>query len=139
MRLSQDLPSPRSREMLASTLTAFAENLVHEVSHPLVIAMFRVAAAEATRSPEIAEALEVSGRETTRRVLADLLARAQKARIIGKGNPSDMAAQFLGLLWEGLQMSLVLGVVAPPKPAKIKRRAAMATAAFLRLHPEPVL
>jgi hypothetical protein len=45
-----------------------------------------------------------------------------------------MATQFLGLLWEGLQMSLVLDVVAPPKPAAIKRRAAMATAAFLRPH-----
>lgn len=35
-------------------------------------------------------------------------------------------------------MSLVLDVVAPPKPAAIKRRAAMATAAFLRPHQDRV-
>src|ERR1700730_18736689 len=34
MRLPPDLPIPGSRQMLASTLTAFATNLVREISHP---------------------------------------------------------------------------------------------------------
>src|SRR5262245_13545364 len=45
MRLPPDLPSPHTRQMLASTLTAFATNLVREVCHPSVIAAFRLAIA----------------------------------------------------------------------------------------------
>src|SRR5262245_62305968 len=67
MRLPPDLPTPRSRQMLASTLTAFATNLVREVSHPSVIAMFRLAIAEATRSPAIAQALDIAGRNAAQR------------------------------------------------------------------------
>src|SRR5215831_2701062 len=40
MRLPADLPTPTNRRILASALTAFATNLVREVSHPSVIATF---------------------------------------------------------------------------------------------------
>jgi AcrR family transcriptional regulator len=137
MRLSPDLPTPRSRQMLASTLTRFATNLVCEVSHPSVIATFRLAIAEATRSPEIAQALDVSGRDATREALARLLANAQSAGLIGPGKPTEMAWQYLGLLWEGLMVGLLLGVAAMPEPAEAERRATKATAAFMKLHPAP--
>ena len=137
MRLPPDLPAPRTREMLAATLTTFATNLVREVSHPSVIAAFRLAIAEATRSPEIAKALDSSGRYATRRALAELLANAQAAGLIGPGDPTEMAAQYLGLIWEGLMVGLLLGVEAPPEVAEARRRAAKATAAFMQLHPEP--
>jgi AcrR family transcriptional regulator len=137
MRLPPDLPAPRSRQMLASTLTGFATNLVSEVSHPSVIATFRLAIAEATRSPEIAQALDVAGREATRGALAELLAKAQSSGLIGPGEPTEMAAQYLGLLWEGLMVGLLLGVAARPKPAEVERRATRATAAFMMLHPDP--
>jgi AcrR family transcriptional regulator len=137
MRLPPDLPAPRTRQMLASTLTGFATKLVREVSHPSVIAMFRLAIAEAARSPEIAQALDVAGRDTTRRALAELLANAQSSGLIGLGEPTAMAAQYLGLLWEGLMVGLLLGVAAPPKPAEAERRATKATAAFMQLHPDP--
>src|ERR1700693_6235375 len=42
-RLPPTLPIPGSRQMLASTLTAFATNLIRETSHPPVIATFRLA------------------------------------------------------------------------------------------------
>ena len=48
-----------------------------------------------------------------------------------------MAAQYLGLLWEGLMVGLLLGVVATPEPAEAERRAAKATEAFMQLHPDP--
>jgi len=137
MRLSPDLPIPRSRQMLASTLTAFATNLVLEVSHPSVIATFRLAIAEATRSPEIAKALDSSGRYATRGALAELLANAQAAGLIGPGDPTEMAAQYLGLIWEGLMVGLLLGVESPPEAAEARSRAAKATGAFMQLHPEP--
>ena len=137
MRLPSDLPSPRSRQMLASTLTAFATNLVLEVSHSSVIATFRLAIAEATRSPEIAQALDVAGRDAAHSTLAELLANAQSIGLVGPGEPREMAAQYLGLLWENLMVGLLLGVAAPPEPADAEQRATKATAAFLQLHPDP--
>src|SRR5262252_4508061 len=74
MQLPPDLPIPRTRQMLASTLTIFATILVLEVSHPSVMATFRLAIAEATRSPEIAQALDAAGRNAARDALAELLA-----------------------------------------------------------------
>src|SRR4029077_21106232 len=93
MRLPPDLPTPRTRQMLASMLTSFATKLVCEVSHPSVIATFRLAIAEATRSPEIAQALDVAGRGATRGALAGLLANAQSIGLIGPGEPTEMATQ----------------------------------------------
>jgi AcrR family transcriptional regulator len=137
MRLPPDLPTPRNQQMLASTLTGFATNLVCEVSHPSVIATFRLAIAEATRSPEIAQALDVAGRGAARGALTELLASAQSSGLIGPGEPAEMAMQFLGLLWEDLMVGLLLGVAARPEPAEAERRAAKATAAFMQLHPDP--
>jgi len=54
--------------------------------------------------------------------------------VIGAGDPSEMATQYLGLLWEGLMVSLLLGVASTPKEDEIKRRAGRATRAFLQLH-----
>ncbi len=48
-----------------------------------------------------------------------------------------MAAQYLGLLWEGLMMGLLLGVAATPALAEAERRASKATSAFMQLHPDP--
>lgn len=134
MQLRPELPVPRSRQDLASILNAYATRLMAEVSHPTVIAMFRLAIGEATRSPEIAQALEAAGRKPSRDALTDLFASAQSARMIGAGAPSEMATQYLGLLWEGLMVSLLLGVASTPKEDEIKRRASKATSAFLQLH-----
>ena len=137
MRLSPRLPAPRSREMLAQTLTAFAARLVREISDPSVIATFRLAIAEAVRAPEIAQTLDAAGRDAARGALAALFGNAQAARLIGAGDPAEMAAQYLALLWEGLMVGLLLGVAATPGPEEAERRAQMATAAFLVLHPDP--
>jgi AcrR family transcriptional regulator len=137
MRLPPDLPPPRSREMLAATLNVFATKLVIETAHPAVIATFRLAIAEATRSPEIAQTLDTAGREAARGALAELLASAQAEGLLGPGEPAEMAAEFLGLLWEGLMLGLLLGVAATPGPAEADGRAKRATTAFMRLHPAP--
>ena len=109
MRLPPDLPPPRSREMLASTLTAFATNLVRETSHPAVIATFRLAIAEATRSPEIAQALDTAGRDATRRALAELLASAQSTGLIGPGEPSGDGDAIFGTCLGGPDGGLAAG------------------------------
>jgi AcrR family transcriptional regulator len=137
MRLAPDCPIPDSRQMLASTLTAFATNLVREGSHPAVIATFRLAIAEATRAPEIARTLDMAGRDATRAALAEVLAGAQSAGLLGPGEPAEMATQYLGLLWEGFMVGLLLGVASPPEPAEAEQRAVKATSAFMQLHPDP--
>ena len=137
MRLLPDLPAPRNLEMLASTLTGFGTNLVREISQPPVIAAFRLGIAEATRAPEIAATLDSVGRDGARRALAALLACAQSAGLLGPGDAMAMAMQYFGLLWEGLLISLLLGVAAAPGAAAAALRARRATAAFLRLHADP--
>ena len=133
MRMPEGLPEPHNREMLASTLTAFATNLLMESSDPAVIAMFRLAISEADRSPEIARALEEC-REANRRTLIDLLVHAQSAGLLPTGDAADMASQCLALLWEDLMLSLLLGARPRPGRAHIQRRAAGAVTAFLQLH-----
>src|SRR5450755_653974 len=92
MRIPEGLPEPRSREMLASTLTAFATNLLTESSHPAAIAMFRLAISEAERSPEVAQALEEC-RKANRRTLTDFLVHAQSVGLLLSGDAADMAGQ----------------------------------------------
>jgi AcrR family transcriptional regulator len=137
MQLLPDLPAPRSRQMLAATLTAFATNLLREISHSSVIAAFRLAITEATRSPEIARTLDEAGRSGARGLLASLLASSQSSGLLGPGDPTEMATQYFGLLWEGLMVGLLLGVAPAPGPAEAELRASKATAAFMRLHPDP--
>ena len=87
-----------------------------------------------TSTLEIAQALDIADREATREALAELLANAQSAGLIGPGEPNEMAWQYLGLLWEGLIVGLLLGVAATPEPAEAEQRATKATPAFLQLH-----
>lgn len=134
MGLAANLPTPRDRHMLAAVLVTFGSNLVREVSHPTVLATFRLAIAEAERSPEVAQALHESARMTTHKALADFLARAQTAGLLGAGEPLELASQFVFLLWGGLLINMLLGVAAPPKPEEIEPRAQRAAQAFLKLH-----
>ncbi len=137
--LAPDLPTPRDRNMLAAVLTTFGSTLVREVSHPTVLATFRLAIGEAERSPEVAQALHESARKPSLNALADFLARAQAAGLLGAGEASELAVQFVALLWEGLLVNLLLGVATPPNREEVEPRAARAVAAFLTLHapPEP--
>jgi AcrR family transcriptional regulator len=129
-----DLPVPRDREMLAHVLSSFGAQLVREVSDPTVIAVFRLAIAEAVHAPEVARTLDSIGRETSRAALRKLMARAQESGLL-KGSPVELAEQFIGLLWRDLLVGLLLGVAERPGPREIAARARGAAAAFLQLHP----
>jgi AcrR family transcriptional regulator len=128
------LPEVHDRETLAQVLTGFGTQLVREVSDPTVIAVFRLAIAEAIQAPEVAEALQSAGREASRAALRSIMARAQGAGLL-TGRPGDLAERFAGLLWGDLMISLLLGVAERPSPRDIARRAREAAADFLRLHP----
>jgi AcrR family transcriptional regulator len=134
LQMPADLPEPHDREALARTLVTFGTQLMREVSDPTVIAVFRLAIAEAVRAPEVAEALNSLGIETSRAALRELMTRARSAGLVS-GDPSGMAEHFAGLLWGNLKVSLLLRVGERPSPREIARRARDATAAFLKLYP----
>ena len=71
------LPAPRDRESLAHVLASFGTKLVREVSDPTVIGVFRLAIAEAVHAPEVARALDSTGREASRAALRKIMAQAQ--------------------------------------------------------------
>jgi len=128
-----ELPVPRDRETLGQVLSAFGTQLLREVSDPIVIAVFRLAIAEATQAPEVARALDSIGRETTRAALRKIMSQAQESGLL-EGRPAELAEQFAGLLWRDLLVGLMLGVTERPGPRELAARARDASAAFLRIH-----
>jgi AcrR family transcriptional regulator len=136
LRMPEDLPLVRDRETLARLLVSFGTRLLREVSDPTVVAVFRLAIAEAERTPKVARALDTIGRETSRVVLREMLTQARFSGLLD-GDPAEMAEQFTALLWGNLMIGLLLRVADAPNPNEIKRRARNATTAFLRLYPPP--
>lgn len=134
--LPADLPVLRDREMLALVLSAFGKKLLREISDPTVIAVFRLAIAEAVQAPEVARALNSIGRKASREALRKIMVRAQGSGLL-LGRPAELAEQFAGLLWRDLMVSLLLGVAERPSVQEIARRAREAATAFLQLHPLP--
>lgn len=137
MRLAPDLPSPRTREELASTLASLGATVIREVTQPAVMGVYRLAIAEAVRAPEVGKTLNAS-RSANRNAVAELLARAQAAGLLNQDDPQQMMEQFFGLLWGDLLLNRLLGAVEVPKPAEIDQRAQVATRSFLTLYTKPV-
>ena len=136
-QVAADFPVARDRESLAQILASFAIKLVQEITDPTVIAVFRLAIAEAVNAPEVAQALDSKGREASRAALRQIMAQAQTLELL-EGRPAELAEQFGGLLWGNLMIGLLLGVAKRPTLRELTSRARDATAAFLRLHPLPM-
>src|ERR1700693_576704 len=88
-----DLPVLRDRETLEQVLASFGTKFVREVSDPTVIAVFRLAIAEAVQAPEVARALNSIGREASRAALRKISSRACSGAICWSAccsaSPSD--------------------------------------------------
>jgi AcrR family transcriptional regulator len=136
LQVPADLPAPRDRESFARVLASFGTQLVREISDPTVVAVFRLAIAEAAHAPAVAQALDSIGRETSRAALRKIMTQALASGLL-KGRAAELAEQFSGLLWGNLMVSLLLGVAERPAQREIAGRAREAAAAFLRLHPPP--
>lgn len=136
LQLPGDLPEAHDRDTLAQTLSSFGKQILREVTDPAVVAVFRLAIAEAVRAPEVARAVDSVGRETVRAALRQMMSQARESKLL-EGNPSELAEQFAGLLFGNLMVNLLLGVIEQPNPREIAARARDATATFLRLHPSP--
>jgi AcrR family transcriptional regulator len=134
LQVAAELPVPQDRETLALVLASFGTQLLREVSDPAVIAVFRLAIAEAVHAPEVARALNSIGREASRAALRKIMDHALASRLLA-GRPAELAEQFAGLLWGDWMVSLLLGVIERPSQREIVARARGAAAAFLQLHP----
>jgi len=133
LRIPNDWSEPRDPDALADTLVAFGTRLLRETSEPAVVAMFRLAIAEATRAPEVAGVVSQVGLEAGRAALHDIMDRACSAGLLA-GNPAEMAALFAGILWGNQMIRLLLGIAGRPGPREISDRAEAATRAVLQLH-----
>jgi len=69
LQVPADLPVPHDRETLAHVLASFGTQLVREITDPTVIAYSDWRIAEAVHAPEVAQALDSIGRETSRAAL----------------------------------------------------------------------
>jgi len=136
LQVPADFPVPHDRRTLAHVLTSCGTQLLREITDPTVIAVFRLAIAEAVHAPEVAQALDSIGRETSRAALRQIMAQAQASGLLS-GRPAELAEQFGGLLWGTFMVSLLLGVVKRPNSREVAVRSRNATAAFLQLHPPP--
>jgi AcrR family transcriptional regulator len=131
-----ELPTPCDRASLAELLASFGARLVREVGDPTVVAVFRLAIAEAIHAPEVARTLDSIGRGTARSSLRKIMVDATSAGLV-TGEPQELAAEFAALLWGDLMLSLLLGVTALPRPREIAKRARSAARAFLQLNAPP--
>ena len=66
MSLPADLPAPTDIAGLRSALRLYGATLLHEVTDPKVLAVFRLAISELRRSPRVAESIDEQGRKPAR-------------------------------------------------------------------------
>jgi AcrR family transcriptional regulator len=123
------------RHALAAALTAYGISALDTLTNPYVIALYRLAIAEAPADRELGSILDLSGRQPSRRALVDIMRRGQAAGFLGAGDPDGMASQFFSLLMGDAMVWLLLGVAEQPSPAEVREKAEAATAAVLALHP----
>lgn len=122
------------RAGLTDVLIRYGITALTELTQPAVLAINRLAVAEAGRSSDLGRILDHSGREPNRLALGALFAKAQAKGILGAGDSDQMSGQFFSLLLGDVPVRLLLGVIAPPDAKEIHHRATAATEAVLSLH-----
>lgn len=134
MQAPLTVASAVDRDGLATALTDYGSAALTELTSPPVVAINRLATAEAGRSADLGKILDQRGRESNRRALIAVMAQAQAAGVLRAGDAELMAGQFFSLLMGDLQLRLMLGVAKRPSARELKRRAERATEAVLALH-----
>ncbi len=129
------LPDVADRPALKAALVHYGETALRELCHPAVVAINRLAAAEAGGASELGHLLDRSAREPNRLALSAFIARAQTTGLLGKAGPERIGGQFFSLLFGDVLLQLMLGATTPPTAQEIAARAEAAAEAVLRLHP----
>jgi AcrR family transcriptional regulator len=128
---------PESRETLEATLVQFGKSILHGLSDPDVLAVYRLAIAESVLAPDVARTLDKAGREANHLALGAWLAKAQAQGLVGAGNPAAMAAHFLATLGGALLIQMLLRVRDAPTADEIESRARTASESLILLYPPP--
>lgn len=123
------------RHALTAALTAYGVAALTTLTNPYVLAMYRLAIAEAPADTELGEIIDVNGRQPNRRALVEIVRRGQAADFVGAGEPERLGQEFFALLMGDLMVWLLLGVSKPLTADEIKARAERATQAMMALHP----
>ena len=135
MRLPEGFKEPRDRAQLEGALRKYGATMLRELLDPDVVEVFRLAIAEAKRSPSIAKSLSEGGRAPARAALERLLESARAANLLGDAGMADMVRHFDGLLgWTTFMVWVLVGLEKPPTAKEIDRRAEEAAAMFLQVH-----
>lgn len=101
------LPELPPRDLLGKA----AEHMVGNLNSPMVISMFRLAAAEASRFPDLAEEFYENGPQLSHALMASYLRAATERGELDVPNPEHAAAQFSELCKAGILPKLLLGIV----------------------------
>ncbi|HEY0800221.1 MAG TPA: TetR/AcrR family transcriptional regulator [Steroidobacteraceae bacterium] len=124
---------PQTQDALATLLIEFGGSILKTVCHPEVLAVFRLAIAEADRAPEIARSLDSSGHQTNQKALIELVRKAQARGLIPAGDPAVLAARYIAVLWGDLIVRLLMRVREAPTKREIEIRARTATDTLMAL------
>jgi len=133
MRQRLALPPPADGPGLLDALEAFGREFLSHLTDPTTIAVYRLAAGEATRAPELGRALDEQGRASVWNALRGWVAEARERGLLFAPDADRAAGSFLALLMADLPVRLMLGAVPTPGPEEIARRSAAARAGFARL------
>jgi AcrR family transcriptional regulator len=123
------------RHAFVAALTTYGVSALSTLTNPYVLAMYRLAIAEAPANRELGSILDTSGRQPNRRALVQIIRRGQAAGFLGPGEPDRIGLEFFSLLMGDLMVWMLLDVEQAPTAAQLRARAEAASAAVLALHP----
>lgn len=133
MRLPETPSTLNNRAELEAMLTALGVRLIEEICHPVMVAVHSLSVAEARRSPELGQELE-QVRNQIDHNLSELIGRAQAAGLVGAGEPSNMAREFMTLLVGDLLIRLMQRVATTPSAIEATERARHVAEMFVQLY-----
>ncbi len=133
MRRALTLAPALDRAEALATLQRFGREFLVLLTDPTTVSVYRLAVGEAGQFPALGRELDESGRATVWAALSAWLADASARGVLPVPDVERAGGSFLALLMADLPVRLMLGVIATPAPEEIDRRAALATAAFVRL------
>ncbi|MGI3166700.1 TetR/AcrR family transcriptional regulator [Pseudooceanicola sp. 200-1SW] len=121
------LPDLPAKELL----TAAARRMVQNLSSPLVVSMFRLAAAEANRFPDLAQAFYEAGPQMARTKIAAFLRDATAAGELNVDDPELAADQFIEMCKARIMPKLLFGIIEAVPAAEGEHIADEAVKTFL--------
>jgi len=134
MRLPEGFPAPTDAASLRSALRQYGATMLRELTDPDVLAVFRLAISESTRSPGVAASIDEFGRQPARAALESLLRSARSAKLLAGDDLGSMVAHYQALLSGDFLLWLLLGLAPTPGEKEINRRAEEVARLFLALY-----